>query len=368
MKLMDDYEHISFLVNTYMVHSLKKPDKSVNLKKFIEEVYIKFKNKGLSYSETEILLTWKELVEEYYYYKKNFGTDYATSAWHLFSLMDNCFDRKDVAEKFTSKHTFSLIDCMSIHRETLATQGLTQSVLDSVENHFREMGDNDINQSDIFAQWEILKQSYRETRLLMKQRCRNIKLNEFYDAMRVFYQSPEFQGHRVYNIPAKKRTAVSDVSEISNKRTNEEIKTFNSELRYQLLACIKNKKSELGYNKELSPSLLSFIIETFKRLGYNFSTETICNEWNDLYYRYELLKSNDNPYHWKYFNEVNDICNSVEPVVVENVENNTDSEGAAVLKEKYSKNYSEIPALRELMLENNLSGEEVTYLLDTFDS
>lgn len=283
MKLMDDYERIRLLINIFMTHNLTKTNKSVNLHKFVRDVQETFRNKGHIFSEKEILLTWKELLEEYYYYKENFSAEDAKQAWNLFDLMDNCFDQKR-SEKFNSHLIFFLIDCMTNHRDSLAKYGLTQEVLESIEQEFKELGNNNINQKDIYTQWELLKQSYRESRQLMKQRCQNQQFNEYFEAMRIFYQSPEFLMHKQYHSPLKRRNTNKDDNDNRSKKVNES-KTFNSTMRYKLLACIKNKKSELGFNKELSPTLLTHIVDEFQKFGYHLTTEIICNEWNDLYYR-----------------------------------------------------------------------------------
>ncbi|XP_050506667.1 uncharacterized protein LOC126884643 [Diabrotica virgifera virgifera] len=372
MKLADDSEHINLIINTYITLSFKKPDRSVDLRKFVEEVYSIFQTNDIKYSKTDILTTWKDLVEDYYYYKKNFTSEYASNAWNFFSLMDRCFDPKDTSKKFNSTLTFYLIDCMSNHRDVIAKKGLTSTVLSSVENDFKELGNNDINQSDIYIQWEILKQSFRESRLLIKQRCRNIKLNEFYDAMRIFYQSPSFHASKNYNGPVKRRNGADRCEGISKKmdvKSDDVDRPFNTELKEQLLIYIKSKKNKLGFNKELTPSFSNYIVEEFKKIGYNFTAEAINNEWNDLYYRYELLKSSEKPYNWKFFSEINDICNHTESVVVESIENSTYLEKLTAMDDNNcSKKYSDIPELRELMLENNLSGEEVTYLLNSIET
>ncbi|CAG9856576.1 unnamed protein product [Phyllotreta striolata] len=362
MKLMDDFDRIRLLINIFMTHNLSKTDKSVNLHKFVRDVQDTFKTKGFVFSEKEILLTWKKLLEEYYYYKENYSTEDAKQAWNLFELMDNCFDRKDT-EKFNSDLTFFLIDCMTNYRNILAKQGLTQEVLEAVEKEFKILGNNDINQLDIYNQWEFLKQCYREKKLLMKTGCMDRGFDDYFEAMRLFYQSPEFVLYKKYHTPLKRRIQSNDENENKFRRTEETV-AFNSAMRYTLLNCIKNKKSELGFNKELTPALLNYIIEEFKKYDCHLSSDTICNEWNDLYYRYELLKSSENPYHWKYFNDVNDICHSSESVVVESIETNPVTEIDENILDKYSKKFTDMPELRDLMLENNLSGEEVNYLLD----
>ncbi|KAG5890764.1 hypothetical protein JTB14_016501 [Gonioctena quinquepunctata] len=193
MELMRNTEAVRLLVNIYMIKKLKKPHKPVDQVQFIQDVHEEFSDRKFSYTIKEILICWKELLEEYHHYKLNFPTENAKETWEYFDLLDNCFDEsQDTEEKFSDPDsTIYLIDCMSDHRETILTQGLTMDVLLDVENEFKKLENNNINQRDIYVQWNNLKKSYNNYRNSIQNE--SDKLLMFVEAMRLFFQEEERQ-------------------------------------------------------------------------------------------------------------------------------------------------------------------------------
>ncbi|KAJ8972623.1 hypothetical protein NQ314_000079 [Rhamnusium bicolor] len=430
--------------------------KPVNQERFIEDVLKAFKENNLVYTTKSILCTWKDLLDNYQYYKQNFADDDARRQWKYFDLMDNCFEKpKDSSEKFKNpKWTFCLINSLSKYRSTVLKQGLTMQILQAVEDDFQKMENYDINQKDIYIKWVSLKKFYRQC-----QRSSCSKFNKkyiYYEAIKDFfeeeatheYTSGESSGQTVNKVNEiiTQNELISAIESITPTEENTEIKRkidishcdsrnakmicpaenkvtpkvpkerFSIKPRYTpftvvmhdiLLQCFKKSKTKIRtLGGDVDNDTLDNAFKEFQKLGYSVTKQSIRNEWNDLTYRYELIKNTEYPQNWPYFNDMNYIYSSEfmeedcadmmgETRIIDTITDgkNHDNESNiddlisddlgqtlgqaqkiagndARITERllnvYESNSKEFVEIKDILIERNLLREETNYLLNAF--